>query len=54
MSKKKYKTKKIAGEKVAVKIEKDSNRELFPRPTVFLSKKEYNRSREKANLRKEW
>lgn len=47
---KKYKIKKIAGIKQAVKIEKDSNRELFPRPTIFRDKTKYDRKRMKKNF----
>ncbi len=49
---KKYKVKKVKGVKVVSEIKKDSDRPTIPPSVAFDLKTKYDRTREKAALRK--
>ena len=48
---KKHKQIKIKGTKAIVKLEKKSDRPMFPRPAVHGAKTDYKRSRESQKVR---
>lgn len=50
---KKYKVSRVHGIKAVSKIEKNHNRESFPKPAVFKTARDYDRNKEKMKLAKE-
>lgn len=47
----KYKKISVGGLYAYVRVESKRNRPAFPKPAIYKSKKNYDRNREKANLR---